>query len=73
MAKKLIAVTNIKHDGNLFDAGAELDPKGFSREQLQALYDAGSVVVTDGADAVEPEQQEAEHAQETESSETPAE
>lgn len=55
MAKKLVAVTSIKHDGEEFDEGTELDASKFSKEQLKDLYDAGAVKVADSdEDAEQP-------------------
>jgi hypothetical protein len=48
MAKKLIAVTNIRHSGEDFEAGSELDTTKFTKEELKSLYDAGAVEVQDG-------------------------
>lgn len=47
MAKKLVAVTAIKHDGEEFAEGSELDASKFTKEQLKDLYDAGAVEVKD--------------------------
>lgn len=43
--KKLVALTNVKHNGEETAAGAELDASQFSKEQLQELVDAGAVEV----------------------------
>lgn len=45
MAKKLFAVTNIKHDDDFYEAGSSVDEKKFTAEQLKELYDAGAVEV----------------------------
>lgn len=47
MAKKLVAVTAIKHNGETFEAGATLDPSQFSRDELKELHDNGAVAVQD--------------------------
>lgn len=44
--KKLVALTNIKHDGNEINAGDEVDAGMFSKEQLQDLVDNGAVEVS---------------------------
>lgn len=54
MTKKLVAVTNIQHDGEFYEAESTLDPAKFKKEQLQALYDNGAVKVVDD-DKMEPE------------------
>lgn len=43
MAKRLVAVTNIKHNGNFIKFGEVLDHKLFTQEQLKRLYDAGAI------------------------------
>jgi hypothetical protein len=61
MAKVLVATTNIKHDGETFEPGTEFsaeDAKRFSKDQLQALYDSGALVVEDKKDET-PETAEA--------------
>lgn len=50
MAKKLVAVTNIKFNGELLPAGEPLDASKFDKKQLEALYDAGAVRVDEGSD-----------------------
>ncbi len=55
MAKKLVAVTAIKHDGEEFADGSELDASKFSKEQLKDLYDAGAVEVKETDEETEPE------------------
>jgi hypothetical protein len=52
MAKKLIAVTNVKHDGVWYDAGSELDPAMFEKkDDLKKLWDMGAVSVEDAEEA----------------------
>jgi hypothetical protein len=51
MGKKVYAVTNIKHDDELFVAGDEIDTGKFSKEQLRELYDNGALELRDEADA----------------------
>lgn len=51
MAKKLVAVTAIKHDGETYDAGTQIDPTKFTREELAELHDNGALVVSDDAKA----------------------
>lgn len=48
MAKKLVAVTEIRHDDLVIPAGETLDASKFEKSQLEALYDAGAVRVDDG-------------------------
>lgn len=50
MANKLVAVTDIKHDGDTIKAGSSVDPGKFSKDQLKELYDAGALMVSDDAD-----------------------
>lgn len=45
MAKKLVAVTGIKHNGEFFPAGEPLDTGKFDKEELKQLHDAGAVKV----------------------------
>lgn len=47
MAKKLIAVTMIRHNGEDMPAGEPVDTSKFTKDELKALYDAGSVRVED--------------------------
>lgn len=54
MAKKLVAVTNIKNNGEFTPAGETLDASKFDKKQLEALYDAGAVRV-DGSDTSKTE------------------
>lgn len=49
MQKKLVAVTDIKHDGERYEAGSELDPAKFDKSELRALLDNGAIEVVDGA------------------------
>ena len=58
MGKKLVAVTEIRHNGEVTSAGETLDASKFDKKQLEALYDAGAVRVD-------------EDDQETEATETP--
>lgn len=51
MAKKLVAVTGIKHDGDFFEAGDEVDPSKFSKAELKELHDNGAIVISDDAKA----------------------
>lgn len=53
MAKKLVAVTEIRHNDEIIPAGETLDTSKFDKKQLEALYDAGAVRVDDGADEAE--------------------
>lgn len=43
MAKRLVTVTNIKHDGQHIDANTILDHTIFTPDQLKWLYDAGAI------------------------------
>lgn len=70
MAKKLIAVTAIKHNGEDFEAGSEVDTAKFTKDELKSLHDAGAVRVEDdgkftGPDtsAASPENPEGQDAQ----------
>lgn len=47
MAKKLIAVTAIRHNGEDMPANEPIDTSKFTKDELKALYDAGSVRVDD--------------------------
>lgn len=51
MAKKLVAVTNIKHNGEEFDAGQPVDPSQFSKAELKELHDNGAIVIEDDTKA----------------------
>lgn len=51
MAKKLVAVTGIKHNGEDFAAGEAIDPSKFSREELKDLHDNGALVISDDTKA----------------------
>lgn len=53
MGKKVVAVTNIKHDGETIEAGATVDASKFEKDELKALYDNGAVTVEDGPDEEE--------------------
>lgn len=54
MAKKLIAVTEIRHNDEIIPAGDTLDASKFDKKQLEALYDAGAVRVDDGSSDTAP-------------------
>jgi hypothetical protein len=45
MAKKLVAVTNIKHNGEYIPAGEAIDASKFEKDELKQLHDAGAVKV----------------------------
>lgn len=47
MAKKIVAVTDVKHNGETYPAGSELDPSQFNRDELKQLHDVGAIVVND--------------------------
>lgn len=51
MAKKLVAVTAIKHNGETFDAGTTLDASQFTREVLTQLHDNGAIVISDASES----------------------
>lgn len=51
MAKKLVAVTGIKHNGDFFEAGKPVDPSQFSKAELKELHDNGALVIVDDAKA----------------------
>jgi hypothetical protein len=55
MAKKLIAVTGIKHNGEEFAANEELDTSKFTKDELKSLHDAGAVRVDDDGKATGPD------------------
>lgn len=55
MAKKLVAVTGIKHNGEFVQAGEAIDASKFSKEELKQLHDAGAVKV-DGDEDPTPEE-----------------
>lgn len=50
MAKKIIAVTEIRHDHGITPAGETLDASQFDKKQLEQLYDAGAIRVEDGSE-----------------------
>lgn len=54
MAKKLIAVTAIRHNSEDMEAGAEVDTSKFTKEELKSLYDSGAVRVDDDGKADGP-------------------
>lgn len=65
MPKKLFAVTNIKtslpgSESAWFDAGSEVNPAKFTKEQLVDLHDAGAleIRVVEDDEVTEPEQPE---------------
>lgn len=47
MAKKIVAVTGIKHDGETIDAGSPIDPSKFTKDELKELHDNGAIVIVD--------------------------
>lgn len=49
MAKKLVAVTEIRSADEVVPAGETLDASKFSKKQLEELYDAGAVRIDDGS------------------------
>ena len=51
MAKKLVAVTGIKHNGDMFEAGEPIDPTQFTKAELKELHDNGAIVIEDDAKA----------------------
>lgn len=51
MAKKLVAVTGIKHNGVFYEAGAPVDPSKFSKDELKELHDNGALVIEDDTKA----------------------
>jgi len=57
MAKQIIAVTGIKHNGTFFPAGEPVDPAGFTKAELTELHDNGAIVVEDNTkpEDVKPE------------------
>ena len=49
MAKRLVAITDIKHNGDFFGAGKPIDPSQFSKAELKELHDNGAIVIEDDA------------------------
>jgi hypothetical protein len=49
MAKKLVAVTGIKHNGVSYAAGETLPSGEFTKDELKTLHDNGALVVEDDA------------------------
>ncbi len=49
MADKVIAVSRIRHDGNVVEPGAEV--QGLSKEALDSLVQAGAVEIQKAAKA----------------------
>lgn len=49
MAKKLVAVTEIRYDDQVVPAGETLDASKFDKKQLEELYNAGAVRIDDGS------------------------
>ena len=43
MAKRLVAVTNIKHNGIMIEFNTTLDHTLFTKEELKNLYDSGAI------------------------------
>lgn len=50
MAKKLVALTNIKHDEDFYEAGSEMDSSKFTEDQLKELMDNGAIEVQEGSE-----------------------
>lgn len=55
MAKKVIAVTGIKHNGTFYAPGETLDVTKFTRVQLEALHDVQSIKIEDIPEPVKSE------------------
>lgn len=53
MAKKVIAVTTIIHDGETIKPGEELPYEKFNKDQLTRLYERGAVRVEMAEEATE--------------------
>lgn len=53
MAKKIVAVTGIKHGSGFYPAGEKLDPANFTKDELRELHDNGAIMVADEPEAVE--------------------
>lgn len=47
MAKRIIAVTQINHDGENFPANEHIDVTKFTKSQLESLYDVGAIKIED--------------------------
>lgn len=47
MAKKIVAVTGIRHNGDEFPAGETVDAAKFNKDELKALHDNGAIVIVD--------------------------
>lgn len=60
MAKKLVAVTEVRHNDEVIAAGETLDASKFDKKQLEALYDAGAVRVEEGSETTTTQTQETE-------------
>lgn len=58
MAKKLVAVTGIKHNGEFYEAGSAVDPSKFSKAELKDLHDNGALVIEDDMKAEEMKAEE---------------
>lgn len=69
--KKVVALTNIKHDGTEVAAGEEVDTGMFSKEQMQELVDSGAVEVQ-GSDTAPKATNEGEQQQKAGETPTPA-
>lgn len=51
MAKKIVAVTGIKHSKGFVNSGETLNPADFTKEELRSLHDSGAVIVVDDSKA----------------------
>lgn len=47
MAKKIVAVTGIKHNNGFYAVGDPVDPAQFTKEELKALHDSGAIDIVD--------------------------
>lgn len=47
MAKKLVAVTGIKHNGTTYEAGETLPAAEFTKDELKELHDNGALTIVD--------------------------
>lgn len=55
MAKKVLATTDIRHNGETYLNGTELDTSLFTKVQLRELHDAGAIEVVDIPEAEKAE------------------
>ncbi len=56
MPKKVVAVTNVMHNGEFTTAGTPIDVSKFTQEELEMLHDSGAVELSgpEGPDTALP-------------------